>query len=283
MIESLTPEQEALLPVYRDKWIKIGLDTKRADRPKTESLIKQAYEVAGIKAPTKFTWFDSPRAAQDAVRNSKHKENIWNVIYGSQEAGWLSFYDYMREVLKVEACNKLIPLIEAAKEVGWWWPFEDEVYVSEKPIMINLDNQNRLHSASDMAIEYADGWGFYCYKGVRIPKSFLHEPITVKIIDECVNAEQKRVLIELFGAPEYLRQTGAKLENEDEFGKLWSRDVGDGGDPIKVVEVINSTPEPDGTRNVYFLRVPPTVKTCTEGVAWTFGLDGDNYMPLVET
>ena len=47
-----------------------------------------------------------------------------------------------------------------------------------------------------------------------------------------------------------------------------------------MVEVRNSTPEPDGSRKTYFLRVPPTVRTAREAVAWTFGLGAVEYRPL---
>ena len=50
-----------------------------------------------------------------------------------------------------------------------------------------------------------------------------------------------------------------------------------------MVEVLNSTPEPDGTRRTYFLRVPPTMRTAREAVAWTFGLDGGEYRPAAES
>ena len=44
-------------------------------------------------------------------------------------------------------------------------------------------------------------------------------------------------------------------------------------EPLRVVEVVNSTPEPDGTYRRYLLRVPPTTRTAREAVAWTFGFD----------
>jgi len=50
-----------------------------------------------------------------------------------------------------------------------------------------------------------------------------------------------------------------------------------------MVEVRNSTPEPDGSRRTYFLRVPPTMRTAREAVAWTFGLGAVDYRPAVET
>ena len=52
---------------------------------------------------------------------------------------------------------------------------------------------------------------------------------------------------------------------------------------IVMVEVVNSSPEPDGTFNVYFLRVPPSTLTAKAGVAWTFGLNEDEYQPLQQT
>ena len=58
----------------------------------------------------------------------------------------------------------------------------------------------------------------------------------------------------------------------------WRKD-----EPMVMVEVRNSTPEPDGSRKTYFLRVPPRTQTAREGVAWTFGLTADEYVPAVET
>jgi hypothetical protein len=50
-----------------------------------------------------------------------------------------------------------------------------------------------------------------------------------------------------------------------------------------MVKVVNSTPKPDGTYKDYFLRVPPTVRTAREAVAWTFDLDPTVYAPVLET
>lgn len=56
-----------------------------------------------------------------------------------------------------------------------------------------------------------------------------------------------------------------------------------GDEDVVMVEVINSTPEPDGTSHTYWLRVPPTTRTAKEGVAWTFGLHADVYDPVRQT
>jgi hypothetical protein len=50
-----------------------------------------------------------------------------------------------------------------------------------------------------------------------------------------------------------------------------------------MVEVRNSTPEPDGSVKHYWLRVPPHCKTASKAVAWTFGLSVKDYAPKRET
>ena len=55
----------------------------------------------------------------------------------------------------------------------------------------------------------------------------------------------------------------------------------DGLDPSVVSAT--GTPEPDGSFRRYFLRVPPTVRTAREGVAWSYGLRRRDYRIAVRT
>ena len=50
-----------------------------------------------------------------------------------------------------------------------------------------------------------------------------------------------------------------------------------------MVEVRNSTPEPDGSCKTYFLRVPPATRTARAAVAWTFGLGAVEYRPAAQS
>ena len=52
-----------------------------------------------------------------------------------------------------------------------------------------------------------------------------------------------------------------------------------GDEPLVCVSVFCPS-----TSRQYVLRVPPTTKTCRQGVAWMAGFDNpDDYRPLVET
>jgi hypothetical protein len=85
------------------------------------------------------------------------------------------------------------------------------------------------------------------------------------------------------GAAAYVRDSGAeRLDSDERFGTLWRRNV-PGDEPIVMIEVVNATPEPDGRRKRYWLRVPPGTQTAHEAVAWTFGLSARDYTPAIET
>ncbi|MEP0857248.1 DUF6745 domain-containing protein [Trichocoleus sp. DQ-U1] len=61
-IEKLTPQKEALIPVYREKWRKIALSTEPIDRGKATEAVINAYNSIGKKAP-EIIFSDSPYAA----------------------------------------------------------------------------------------------------------------------------------------------------------------------------------------------------------------------------
>lgn len=60
-IERLTPEQEAELPVFRQRYLDIACGGGRIDRPALEAALADAYAVIGKPAPKLFI-FDSPAA-----------------------------------------------------------------------------------------------------------------------------------------------------------------------------------------------------------------------------
>jgi len=159
---------------------------------------------------------------------------------------------------------------------------ENCCFVYLKPLKISFNEQGKLHNAQDSAIEFVDGTKLFYWNGVEVPEIVVNAPkkIRAKAIDSERNVEVKRVMIERFGLDRYM--IGAKKIQEDAFGILY-RQLVPGDEDLYVVKVLNSTPEPDGSQRVYFLRVPPAVKTAREGVAWTFGFREHEYFPLEET
>ncbi|MGW9187341.1 DUF6745 domain-containing protein [Streptomyces rubiginosohelvolus] len=201
---------------------------------------------------------------------------LLDAVLGQHDAAWLAAFDGHGD--------RLAGLAEVARNAGWWWPYENAVVITERPDVLHRDEAGRLDHGEGPALAYGDGFALHAWRGMPVPAAFLDElsSLTPERIRAEENAELRRVMLEYYGYDRYLSESGAEPVHRDETGILW-RIALDGDEDVVMVEVVNSTPEPDGTYRTYWLRVPPTTRTAKDGVAWTFGLEGAAYAPVRQT
>jgi len=275
MIESLTPEQEALFPVYVKKWLDVGLNTQPADRKAAEEGVRMAYAAADLPPPKEIRWTDSPNAG--GLMAAKFAENnTLTPLYGQHDAAWLSFYDFMEEVVGLDCIKPLHGLMKIAQSAGWWWAFDELAIMSERPCQLHRDAQNRLHNETGVAIQYPDGWGLYSWHGVTIKEAVIMDPksLSPDIIKAEVNIEVRRIMIERYGVGDYLHGIKAEIVQMDATTAL-------GGAPRMLLKEpgengLRYLCATDGsTERVYFMSVPPTVNTCKEAHEAISGISED--------
>jgi hypothetical protein len=179
--------------------------------------------------------------------------------------------------------GKMPPMEETVRSGGWWWPFEDICFACDNPVALNVDQRLRLHHDQKMAICFESGWGGWALRGVMVPESVIQNEFGAVDIDQQANAEIRSVMIERFGLAKYILESGAQEIHRDKFGVLYSKLLAGAREPVVMVQVTNKTPEPDGSFRTYFLRVPPDIRTAKEAIAWTFGLEEDQYSPGEES
>jgi hypothetical protein len=122
------------------------------------------------------------------------------------------------------------------------------------------------------------------WRGVRIDERIAFQPETLDVHEILAepNAERRRVMMERFGLDRFMSEAQAQVLDED-------RDAGGrrrllrielpGDEPLLCVSVICPS-----THRQFMLRVPPTMTTCRQAVAWTAGFDEpDAYHPMIET
>ncbi|MFE7773644.1 DUF6745 domain-containing protein [Streptomyces sp. NPDC057445] len=201
---------------------------------------------------------------------------LLDAVQGQHDAPWLAAFD--------GHSTRLEGLGRVAEQTGWWWPFEKTVVMCERPVELHRDEAGRLDRGDGPALAFADGFALHAWRGMPVPAEFLDglSALTPERIRGEENAELRRVMLEFYGYDRYLSESDARPVHRDETGVLWRIALADDEDVV-MVEVLNSTPEPDGTHKTYWLRVPPTTRTAKEGVAWTFGLDASAYEPLRQT
>jgi hypothetical protein len=211
---------------------------------------------------------------------------IW---WSSWSVDWLPLHEFLLANFSIQPPSRY----SRAEVAGWcnlarqaaaYSFFERACFVCDRPLDLKQDERGRFHCQDGPAISFADGYQIYSWHGVSVGKEIIESPqaITVETIQFERNAEVRRVMIERFGPVKFLTDSGAKKIQEDECGILYRKDLFN-DEPIVMVKVINSTPEPDGTLKEYFLRVPPTITTARAAVAWSFGMKQDEYTPAVET
>jgi len=192
--------------------------------------------------------------------------------------------DFCANELGLPSHILLVPVLELAARVGSFWALRNLAVLVDRPRSFLLDERGRPHSVSGRALEYDDGFGIWALHGVPVPRRLIDEPesITIQEILFQKNVEMRRLLIERYGQARFEGETGAGLVHSDETGWLYRKRV-PFHESLCLLRVMNTTPEPDGTRKEYWLRVPPTMRTSREAVAWTFGLDAFQYKPGSES
>jgi hypothetical protein len=92
------------------------------------------------------------------------------------------------------------------------------------------------------------------------------------------NAEVRRVIQERMGE-RFIWTIGARFIDSGSRGILYEVDLPyEHEDMARYVELRDASSE-----RIYYLRVPPTIQTAEEAVAWTFGLETDEYDPAQES
>lgn len=233
-----------------------------------------------IAAPLR-TRLNGQFAAENGPLSRPCQIALLDVILGQHDAAWLGAFD---AVPRGAPSADLAGLAMVARSAGWWWAFENVAVLSERSAEIHRDNLGRLHRGDGPALSYPDGYALHSWRGMPIPPEVAAElpTLTIDRIQAETNAEVRRVMLEHFGFDRYLRESGAVKQQSDEYGILWRVDI-PGDEALVMVEVINSTAEPDGSFRTYFLRVPPQTQTARSGVAWTFALTEEEYSPLQQT
>ena len=222
---------------------------------------------------------DLPKFA-DAGKNNDMGGQLW--------AAFASYVSFLRDEMgwSGDTLPKFSVYEALATSCGWVWWHQNVCAISDRPSAINRDAQGRLHCEHGKAIEYRDGWGFYAIHGVRVPEQVVMSPetLTVTQVQTEENAEVRRVMIERMGYDRYVSEAGLKVI--DQCGpdhKLQGLRTARllRGDDIVLLDMLNSTPEPDGSIRRYILAIDADAydgkagKSCLAAMASTWRREHD--------
>ena len=83
------------------------------------------------------------------------------------------------------------------QQCEWWWPFEDRVIASERPVSVAWDDNHLLHCDHGPAVRYSDGLELFAWHGLGVPPHWVLAPNTITPAEVI---QQRNVELRLAGA-----------------------------------------------------------------------------------
>ena len=212
------------------------------------------------------------------------------LFFGSMETPDFEFIEFVERhlgpVFEAGYRAQVCLWLELARSGFWWTAYDGLCVACERPEIFTADEAHRLHCADGPALRLRDGVQVHALFGSEARPEWVNpvRPLPMAEILSQPNPEARQWMIERHGAARFLREAGAVMVARDGCGTLYrlpgrlaalARE--------RFVEVVNSTPEPDGSHKTHLLSVPPAMQTARQAVAWTFGLRAEDYSPVMET
>jgi hypothetical protein len=197
---------------------------------------------------------------------------------GNQWSGWTAFLSFFRHVAKLK-----LPVYEQFRH----WETLTELsgprimhhqfcMISDRPAVLNVDDQGRPHCEDGPFCRWRDGSALYAVHGVRVPAWLIEHPgqLTVDRIKAETNAEVRRIMVDRFGPARYFHETGAKLIHSDTVRVAQNDErtmprmlVEDSGGHRWLVATDGST------HRTYYMPVSGNTETCRQAHFSICGLD----------
>jgi hypothetical protein len=205
-------------------------------------------------------------------------DSVADSVVAYHHAFWLAFARFFGVYL---APNDLHALAAFNELVSGYWLGQEAAVVVRRPRLLCRDAEGWLHSPTGKCLEYPDGWGWYAWHGVRVPEKVILAPerLTREDFLNERDVEVRGVIQERLGE-RFVRELGGQVIDTGPRGTLYEVLLPD-DDPERFARYVQV--QGASTQRQYVLRVPPTMQTAAEAVAWSFQVGVQDYHPAQET
>ena len=195
LIDQLTPEQQAMIPEFRERYTKYALNTNRIDHEAFKETVNMFRRYLKLPDATTFIFGDSPNDCyrkalafeeknmsslkkQPAFTGELSKEKFVNAMnYGNIYSFWLCFYDFVNHVVdnKFDGDPRLFENL--AKNCHLFWLYPEAVVYCDFPTIYSVNKEFKLSSLGGPTIQYSDGeFTKYIFEDVEVNPAVVLNP-----------------------------------------------------------------------------------------------------------
>lgn len=248
MINQLTPEQEAYLPVFREECRQKALLTESIDKEKAVVAVNNLYTINGFEKPV-IIFGRSPAECLEYYNAVRYilkqeidieicEENKDEMLYmakqdenykkdfrvpsmwflGAWDYYWIGFYMFAQHIgVKFNNQERLNYYKDYIDNAGIMYAYENIAFVSDRPEEFHFNKEQLLHNEHGPSIKFRDGYSVYSWNGTKIPEKWITEGVDVTTALTWENAEERRCACEIIGWAKVLEDPSLnpKIIDED--------------------------------------------------------------------
>jgi len=250
MITKLTKSQQAKMPEYVNEWIQIGTKTDRLNYDRTVDIIHDLQEHLLDSPKTPVLIFDDPAECWVAchfadqgtpVNDIKGKVDEYFAgkiklklepfalpyLTGSFDSHVFAFYDFFKNELNIDfkESTKKYEIWRATSEIGMIFPLPTVAIVCEKPEVIKLGENRRIHCDGGPAVRYK-GRGhiqLFALNGTIVPEFLAVTPaeqLDLARYNDITNADVRMEFVRKVGIERMLTK-GKLVDSHTKYKDTW--------------------------------------------------------------
>lgn len=218
-------EQLDQIPVYLEKYEKLGLSTDPIPTDCTDKAADLVARVLESKAPSQHVFCDGPTDAWAEVCR-QYNQPVDSPFsgagfLGNTDAPRLAWYRYCLDVLNIDIPDKdgiIAAYAELAHKLYYFWVCPDGIVYCQRPQIQSLNEDYELHSEEGPAVLFGDGSQIWSINGIEVDEQIVMDPTsqTIEQIQNDSNNDRRSIRIRRYGWLNYLKSINAKVLDEGE-------------------------------------------------------------------
>jgi hypothetical protein len=248
-IDKLTPEQEAAMPKYVDKWIKVGTQLEDISDTEAFEIVSDFRGIIDLPTNVPMLWGKNPIEcwvlcflAQEGIPFIELETEMHKVFNGNPKkwdipkaslpfndislVSTFAFYDFMINEVKVPIEKELLEKYkrwEATSALFAIYPLDNITIICRRPTEIHLNQNNVLHKDEGAALVFEGAGEFkvYSLNGVTVPDYLALTPAQDLKVDDYLketNADVKAEFIRKAGVEKFL-SLGKLVDSYENYAK----------------------------------------------------------------